>query len=137
MNRRTLLTVIGGSVLAGCTAWPAEERSEDNSQNDTSETTYAQPKTRLKIRSSAETEHRFSFRLEHHETKEVAYDAKKTIAPNGFVRLDEAFSPGVDYQFTISHKNHEIFSLVIYSYEGYILDIKSNTEVKVARHVEV
>lgn len=137
MNRRDLLTVISGSVLAGCTAGPGGEETDFPSSSGETETTHVRPETRLQIYSDAKTEYEFLFRLVRHETEAIVYESNEVIAPDESVRLDDAFSPGTDYRLTISHEEREVFTLDIYSYEGYVLTIHSETEVEVTRHVEI
>lgn len=137
MKRRKLLTVIGSSVVAGCTAGPASDQSTETRSTQQNETTQEQPETRLKIFSDTDTEYSYTFRLTEQETGSVVYDSTKAIGPNESLRLDDEFSPGVDYQLTIRHEGTDVFEQTIYSYEGYTLTIKSKTEIEVTRHVEI
>lgn len=137
MHRREVIAIAAGGLLAGCTSTTTERGTATTSRQDATETTRERPETRLKVRSALEDELKFSFRLENLATEEVVSDKTETISPNGFVRMDDAFSPGEDYLFTILRDGAEIFDLEIYSCEGYVLTISSKDEVEITRHVEI
>lgn len=136
MKRRRLISLIGASAipLAGCL-----DRSCPDGQPDEGPTSPApteSPQPRLTIRSVADTTLAVKFKLFHLSGNCEAYDRTHTFGRLDEVTLDRHFTPGTDYRFELRIDDTVVFERIIYSYEGYVLAIRSREEVDIVEYVE-
>lgn len=153
MNRRSFISILGLTLIGGCTGNQSSEgdtgttttkpvdstptsSSSTTSQSHTT-TTRQSPSERLTIISHAEKTLEMRFKLLSSSNGETVYDDVHTVEPNGSVDLDDQFESGEDYKFIIEHKEEKVFELTIGSYAGHEVTIQSENEVEVTSTDEI
>lgn len=101
------------------------------------ETATEQPAPSIRLQVFFKTDLKATLALERLTDNEIVFQETEEYVDGERINLTSEFEANTNYRFTITNTEDEIiWERGIYDYEGYVLEVRSKTEVEVVNHVE-